>query len=183
MPQYHDQLQPLLENHHTQNQVPHMQQHQQQQQQQQQQQHQQQQQNTLKLPEPRDRVQVQLDPGSPRPAPRTNGPTTSPLTSRAVVPASKPPVSPGSGRTSRDTPRRLTPQDALFNSLVRGQCPRSPSLSPSHRSSPSVALTEEGAGADGVIDVNRYRSIVHGNCLSVFLLLSFIIPLVYPSYL
>ena len=172
MPQYHDQLQPLLENHHTQNQVPHMQQQQQQQQQ-----------NTLKLPEPRDRVQVQLDPGSPRPVPRTNGPTTSPLASRAVVPASKPPVSPGSGRTSRDTPRRLTPQDALFNSLVRGQCPRSPSLSPSHRSSPSVALTEEGTGADGVIDVNRYRSIVHGNCLSVFLLLSFIIPLVYPSYL
>ena len=105
-------------------------------------------------------VQVQVDPGSPSPnktVQKDPMAMSSPLPSR--VPPSRPPSSPhpGSRRISRAAARQLTPQDALYSSLLRNQSSRTPS--PCMRS-PSTPLTEEGA--EGVIDVNQYRSIVHG---------------------
>ena len=110
--------------------------------------------NMPKFPEPP--IQVQVDPGSPV----RNKPPGSPLPSRVPSPASRTPPSPlpGSRRVSRAAARQLTPQDALFNTLIKNQSPRSPS--PCLRS-PSTPLTEDGA--EGLIDVNQYRSIVHGN--------------------
>lgn len=118
------------------------------------------QQNALKLPEPA--VQVQVDPGSPSPnKPVQKDPMAMPASLPSRVPPSRTPSSPlpGSRRISRSAARQLTPQDALYSSLLRSQGSRTPS--PSLRP-PSTPLTEDGA--EGVIDVNQYRSIVHGEC-------------------
>ncbi|KAL5272914.1 hypothetical protein ACHWQZ_G000922 [Mnemiopsis leidyi] len=117
------------------------------------------QQNALKLPEPA--VQVQVDPGSPSPnKPVQKDPMAMPTSLPSRVPPSRTPSSPlpGSRRISRSAARQLTPQDALYSSLLRSQGSRTPS--PSLRP-PSTPLTEDGA--EGVIDVNQYRSIVHGS--------------------